>query len=405
MLYLEDYLEMIEHLPQELRDRFTNIREMDLQVQNALESLEKRIKVFFSSAKDMKPQDKEAEYLEIKKAYAKALEDADEKVQLANNMHELVSMYLRRLEQECHKFKMELEADHAGITEILEKRSEEMDVSSSNSSQKENRYSVVMNRPSTTALTEKKRDSSATDYKRLLAVEKMLPDIQSLTSTSSPQPAVTASATPPTVTYSLGHMGVGGTAIAAAATQAIAATQQMQQGRRTASLKASYEAINSVSGGIAVSHSHEIGISKELAGAAQTAIAAIQDTSKKHKKKTSTINSSVQSSASTLNLQTVSMQSPTEIPSSNRHDSSYDPNEPRYCICNEVAYGGMVACDNKNCPHEWFHYPCVGITDPPKGSWYCPQCLAAKKRRVSRKKKGHSSRPEDLNQQIGLRLT
>lgn len=37
----------------------------------------------------------------------------------------------------------------------------------------------------------------------------------------------------------------------------------MQQGRRTASLKASYEAINSV---------NEFGIVKELQGAAQTAI-------------------------------------------------------------------------------------------------------------------------------------
>ena len=36
MLYLEDYLEMIEHLPQELRDRFTEIREMDLQVNSKL---------------------------------------------------------------------------------------------------------------------------------------------------------------------------------------------------------------------------------------------------------------------------------------------------------------------------------------------------------------------------------
>ena len=26
----------------------------------------------------------------------------------------------------------------------------------------------------------------------------------------------------------------------------------------------------------------------------------------------------------------------------------------------------MVACDNEDCPYEWFHYPCVGITDPPK---------------------------------------
>jgi len=52
----------------------------------------------------------------------------------------------------------------------------------------------------------------------------------------------------------------------------------MQQGRRTASLKASYEAINT---GV---HAHELTIGKELAGAAQTAIAAIQETTKKQKK-------------------------------------------------------------------------------------------------------------------------
>lgn len=27
-------------------------------------------------------------------------------------------------------------------------------------------------------------------------------------------------------------------------------------------------------------------------------------------------------------------------------DWSYDPNEPRYCVCNQVSYGDMVACDN-----------------------------------------------------------
>lgn len=27
----------------------------------------------------------------------------------------------------------------------------------------------------------------------------------------------------------------------------------------------------------------------------------------------------------------------------------------------------MVACDNVDCPYEWFHYPCVGISAPPKG--------------------------------------
>ncbi len=25
---------------------------------------------------------------------------------------------------------------------------------------------------------------------------------------------------------------------------------------------------------------------------------------------------------------------------------NYDPSEPRYCVCNQVSYGDMVACDN-----------------------------------------------------------
>jgi len=37
-------------------------------------------------------------------------------------MYDLVDRYLRRLDQELHKFKMELEADNRGITELLEKR-------------------------------------------------------------------------------------------------------------------------------------------------------------------------------------------------------------------------------------------------------------------------------------------
>lgn len=29
-------------------------------------------------------------------------------------------------------------------------------------------------------------------------------------------------------------------------------------------------------------------------------------------------------------------------------DWTYDPNEPRYCVCNQVSYGDMVACDNED---------------------------------------------------------
>jgi inhibitor of growth protein 3 len=41
-----------------------------------MDSLEKRVKTFFSNAKKMKPQDKENEHELIRKDYYKTLEDA-----------------------------------------------------------------------------------------------------------------------------------------------------------------------------------------------------------------------------------------------------------------------------------------------------------------------------------------
>lgn len=46
-------------------------------------------------------------------------------------------------------------------------------------------------------------------------------------------------------------------------------------------------------------------------------------------------------------------------------DEPVDPNEPRYCICNQVSWGQMVGCDDKDCAREWFHLDCVGLTHPP----------------------------------------
>ena len=55
------------------------------------------------------------------------IEDASEKVQLAEDSYSLVDKYMRKLDHELLKFKLELEADNRGITEILEKHSLEMD--------------------------------------------------------------------------------------------------------------------------------------------------------------------------------------------------------------------------------------------------------------------------------------
>jgi len=62
-------------------------------------------------------------------------------------------------------------------------------------------------------------------------------------------------------------------------------------------------------------------------------------------------------------------------------DMPVDPNEPTYCLCHQVSYGEMIGCDNNDCLIEWFHFGCVGLTTKPKGKWFCPRCLAERKKR------------------------
>ncbi|XP_060854366.1 inhibitor of growth protein 5-like [Rhopalosiphum padi] len=55
-----------------------------------------------------------------------------------------------------------------------------------------------------------------------------------------------------------------------------------------------------------------------------------------------------------------------------------DSNEQTYCLCKQISYGKMIACDNSCCPIEWFHFECVNVTTEPKGKWLCPKCKTNK---------------------------
>ena len=39
-----------------------------------------------------------------------------------------------------------------------------------------------------------------------------------------------------------------------------------------------------------------------------------------------------------------------------------DPDEPTYCLCDQISFGEMILCDNDLCPIEWFHFQCVALT-------------------------------------------
>lgn len=55
-------------------------------------------------------------------------------------------------------------------------------------------------------------------------------------------------------------------------------------------------------------------------------------------------------------------------------EPAIDPEEPTYCLCDQISYGEMIMCDNDLCPIEWFHFSCVTLTTKPKGKWFCPKC-------------------------------
>ncbi|XP_053718214.1 inhibitor of growth protein 3 [Synchiropus splendidus] len=417
MLYLEDYLEMIEQLPMDLRDRFTEMREMDLQVQNATDQLEQKVVDFFANAKKNKPEWREEHMELIKKDYYKALEDADEKVQLANQIYDLVDRHLRKLDQELAKFKMELEADNAGITEILERRSLEMDSPSqpvnnhhvhSHTTTEKRKYSAPTHH-STDHIPEKKFKSEA-----LLstltsdASKENTPGCRTNNSQSSTNSVYSVNSSQPLASYNLSSLpagpAAGAGAITMAAAQAVQATAQMKEGRRSSSLKASYEAIKNNDFQL----SREFSLSRENSGYSSSALASTltqnlaptSSDSRGRKSKSNIKSSNHQSSSSSSSSSLSSCSSSSalaqelsqqvsvlpEAEANSQVDWTYDPNEPRYCICNQVSYGEMVGCDNTDCPIEWFHYGCVGLTEAPKGKWYCPQCTAAMKRRGSRHK-------------------
>ncbi len=61
-------------------------------------------------------------------------------------------------------------------------------------------------------------------------------------------------------------------------------------------------------------------------------------------------------------------------------DEDEGGDDKKYCICQNVSFGDMVACDNDACPFEWFHWSCVGLRSEPTGTWFCPVCTEKTKK-------------------------
>jgi inhibitor of growth protein 3 len=58
--------------------------------------------------------------------------------------------------------------------------------------------------------------------------------------------------------------------------------------------------------------------------------------------------------------------------------------DTKYCYCQRVSYGDMVACDNADCKNQWFHWECAGLVAEPVGDWLCRDCAKLPKSKIKK---------------------
>lgn len=435
MLYLEDYLELIEHLPQELRERFTDIRTRDLQVNNTTELLKSRISSFFVDAatKKLNPEERQCEYDKILHEYELATKYAEDKIQIADQMHEIMVILIQRLDGEIEKFKLELEADHTGITELLEKRSLELDArpesyNDARASLKDRRKSEFKNRqsfhhtqanngfPTTNSVgrprlsqnnsnikkhntsTNKIDSNGCSDYyniqqsgelscNRTATVmnldnnhrENLGHPVQKFNGASS------TSYGNPGFNYFKNNQSKQNNllknllndhqnqALSAALTSTPSQNSNHNNNNNNNNVNNHNNNNNSASS-FAMAYGRHTKIST---GSMDMDLYPDESPTSISSNNSMFENSESLSSAyfaeAGANFNSTSP-SPFDFATKSRANNFYQRDDTKYCFCRQVSYGEMVACDNEGCRYEWFHYDCVGISSPPKGEWFCSSC-------------------------------
>jgi len=279
MLYLDDFCESVETLPQDMKHYMSHLRSLDLRVKNTVDNFQREFKTLCNKAPMLQPDAISREYAKLQTEFTKAFDTAEEKVQLATQTHDIVVRQLKRLEHELKKFEVELAANSRhGLIADLKEQSLVLDINNTS--------------PQGLSLAAQRRK-----HKR---------------HTPEPVPEYREAVSMPVM-------------------QHMPDPQPSPRGRPSTYKK------------------KEKVVERVVEEIPQAMQAIPQHTDH------------------LLHLQKI---------------KEADPNEPRYCVCNQVSYGDMVGCDNDDCENgEWFHYACVGLQQEPKGKWFCSDACDPKRRK------------------------
>ncbi|KAK6045649.1 hypothetical protein COOONC_16846, partial [Cooperia oncophora] len=428
MLFLDDFLEMLDELPAELRERCTEMRQIDMQVEAGLAQNRQALIEFFDCGGQLTEEQKQhpisgaskgmgtnrifddgPRFLNISflQEYNRLRLLGEMKVSLAERMQEVLETYMQYLDKEKTHFKYELEADNPGITEVIETRfanyCESLIALRKERKRKLTNGSVDNSgepQPKISRYLPKASDGNA--LSNYIRSEFTLGDeeIESpMVSGAGPIRMKKSSNLDEfnlmRVSHFVGECGASAslglkTSHSAPSTvipNAVSPAVSEKSWTPLSSLPVLEElpppSVLTPSVRFSSRISEFVLDSQITPSTTPTTMPTFVGPESRHgrpRKLTSRVQEMFKEavqrqrhhyhrSVDTPHTAEVSTEEDEEIPASEEDDEESDDSKRKWCFCNEKSYGDMVACDNKACPYQWFHYPCVNISATPKGRW------------------------------------
>ncbi|VVC88696.1 inhibitor of growth protein 5 [Leptidea sinapis] len=108
-LYLEHYLDSLQHLPIELQRNFKLMRDLDDRAHGLMRTIDLMADELLPNIPKMDDETKKEKVNTIQGLFNKAKEYGDDKVQLAIQTYELVDKHIRRLDSDLARFESEIQ--------------------------------------------------------------------------------------------------------------------------------------------------------------------------------------------------------------------------------------------------------------------------------------------------------
>eukprot|EP00656_Telonema_subtile_P018690 TRINITY_DN20126_c0_g1_i2.p1 TRINITY_DN20126_c0_g1~~TRINITY_DN20126_c0_g1_i2.p1 ORF type:complete len:222 (-),score=37.93 TRINITY_DN20126_c0_g1_i2:126-791(-) len=112
-LYLDNFLDSVESLPQELQRNFMLMRQLDTRTQELMAKIERNTRDVLRRRENLSEQRTDDLVKKIRDDQKECLSFSDEKINLVSQTYELVESHVRRLDSELDKFETELREKEA----------------------------------------------------------------------------------------------------------------------------------------------------------------------------------------------------------------------------------------------------------------------------------------------------